>query len=126
MYWLHLSSTSNILYIYLQVCQVEADYILGIRIHSYTNPTNQCPACSVEHGLCCDSVWPNGTCADCNTYFYYCLYSLNDSGECTDGRISYESAELGKTYLDFRGGMLLKLPNPYLYWGPSKSWIVCE
>ena len=106
--------------------QVEADYLLGIRIHNYSNPTNQCPTCPVERGRCCDTMWPNGTCTECNTYFYYCLRDPNDFGECTDGRISYESVERGKTYLDFRGGLLLKLPNPYLYWGPTKSWTVSQ
>lgn len=120
----------QLLYIYCyilhsQIHQAKADYLVGIKIHNYSNPTNQCLTCSIQHDRpCCDSIWPNGTCAECNVYFYYCLHSLDDSGECTDGRISYESAERGKTHLDFRGGSLLKLPNPYLYWGPTKSWVV--
>ena len=79
------------LLLHFQIHQVEADYLLGIRIHNYSNPTNQCPTCPVERGHCCDTMWPNGTCVECNTYFYYCLHDLNDLGECTDGRISYES-----------------------------------
>lgn len=122
-----LGNAASLMLSNLQIHLAEADYLLGIRIHNYSNPTNQCPACSIEHGRrCCDTIWPNGTCAECNTYFYYCLQGLADPGECPDGRISYESTERGKTDLDFRGGLLLKLPNPYLYWGPTKSWIVSQ
>ena len=87
---------------YSQIHQAEADYLLGIRIHNYSNLTNQCPACSIQNDCrCCDS----------NTYFYYCLHCLDGSGECMDGRISYENTEQGKIDLDFRGGLLLKLPK---------------
>ena len=123
--WQCSFSTSTAIYYTQQIHQAKADYLVGIKIHNYSNPTNQCLTCLIQHDRrCCDSIWPNGTCAECNVYFYYCLHSLDDSGECTDGRISYESTERGKTHLDFRGGSLLKLPNPYLYWGPTKSWVV--
>lgn len=115
-----LTSNHQLFKPYFQVVMVEADYLVSIRIHNYSNPTNQCATCSAERNHCCDTQRTSGVCDECNTYFRYCIQSFDGIGDCIE---SHQYVQPG-ILLDFSKEFLLLRHNPMLFRGPTKAWDV--
>lgn len=112
-----------------QVSYVNADYIVQVRTHSYSNPTNWCYACRIddeddEYG-CCDTFSQTQCSGDqlCENQFYYCLRPFGSVGdECTGGRMS--TFNNNDEDIDFTQSVVLGLPNPLPLASTSLRWNV--
>ena len=85
-----------------------ADYVVSVTIHSYSNPTGRCAACSEATPAlpgCCDVPDPvplDQSCpvADtCDTALFYCIRAVGSAGLCensetiSSGRILQNNRE---------------------------------
>ena len=101
---------------------MEGDYLVSIRIHNYSNPTNQCVTCPAENIHCCDIQRASGVCDECNTFFRYCVHSFG-GGDLEECRESHQYVQPGRITLDFSQEFLLLQPNPLVFRG-ADAWEV--
>ena len=106
---------------------MNGDYILEVRTHSYSNPTNWCFGCGANQG-CCDNFNVFECTGDlrCDNYFYYCLRTIFSSrfvNNCDNGRFSNSSEPDGET-INFSQDVVLGLANPLPLNGLSDAWNV--
>ena len=106
---------------FLKAFPVGADYLVSIRIHNYSNPTNQCEQCSNNNNHCCDRQQSSGTCDECNTFFEYCVRNFNGNGQCLK---SHQFVDPGRISLDFSQEFVLLRQNPIVFRGPTRTWEV--